>query len=272
MNEVQIFKSDEFGEIRTVNRDGEPWFVGKDVAASLGYTDTVDALKRHVDEDDKYLLRGGETPALKINNFGMYIINESGLYSLILSSKLPTAKKFKRWVTSEVLPAIRKTGKYEFMPVELEECGQQEGEYLDLNRLELDQRIKIATIIASCRRERLALVAKVLSLDVEELNPVAVPKRKRMLATEDDIHDFIQGEWDKMPDTVPVILFYTKYQNWCRLKQIIPVAKQVFGSVFARYYPIRCVQSRFRMPDGTVKQGRSYRKIDNAPMEGGAEK
>lgn len=152
-------------------------------------------------------------------------------------------------------------------------CRAQEGQYLDLTQLELDQRIKIATIIASCRRERLALVAKVLSLDVEGLKPVTPKEQKhREFATEDDIHDFIQGEWDRLPETIPVIMLYTKYQNWCRLKRIIPVAKPVFGSVFMRYYPIRTVNARFKMPDGTAKQGRAYRKLDDAPMEGGAEK
>lgn len=111
-NNLQVFASKEFGTIRTVQRDGQPWFVGKDIAQALGYSDTSDALKKHVDEEDKLLLKPGETPTLKMSNYGAYIINESGLYSLVLSSKLPSAKKFKRWVTSDVLPAIRKTGGY----------------------------------------------------------------------------------------------------------------------------------------------------------------
>lgn len=267
MNEVQIFQNDEFGEIRTLNKNGEPWFAGKDVAKALGYKYPANAIQRLVDDDDK----GVDVLPTPSNEQKMTIINESGLYSLILSSKLPTAKKFKRWVTGEVLPAIRKSGKYELVPVTVEDSAEREGQYLDLTQLELDQRIKIATIIASCRRERLALVAKVLSLDVEELKPVT-PKRKRELATEDDIHDFIQSEWDKMPETIPVFVFYTRYQNWCRLRQIIPVAKQVFGSVFARYYPIRTFNMRYRMPDGSQKTCKAYHKIDNAPMEGGAEK
>lgn len=106
--ELQIFKNEEFGEIRTVAIKNEPYFVGRDVAQVLGYKDTSDALKRHVDEEDKLtrcFTDSGQTRE-------MYVINESGLYSLILSSKLPTAKKFKRWVTSEVLPSIRKNGGY----------------------------------------------------------------------------------------------------------------------------------------------------------------
>lgn len=109
MNDLQIFSNSEFGNIRTVTIDGEPWFVGKDIAEALGYSNSRDALAKRVDTEDKGVANC-DTPS-GIQN--MTIINESGLYSLILSSKLPNAKKFKRWVTSEVLPAIRKTGHYE---------------------------------------------------------------------------------------------------------------------------------------------------------------
>lgn len=108
MTDLQIFNSPEFGAIRTIEKDGEPWFVGKDVAAALGYKDTVNALKSHVDAED----RGGWQITTQFGDKETTIINESGLYSLVLSSKLPTAKKFKRWVTSEVIPSIRKTGSY----------------------------------------------------------------------------------------------------------------------------------------------------------------
>ena len=111
-NELQTFNSPEFGKIRAVEIDGEPWLVGKDVAATLGYGNTKDALASHVDTEDKQILQRSRFPTFGIPNRGMTVINESGLYSLILSSKLPGAKKFKRWVTSEVLPAIRKTGGY----------------------------------------------------------------------------------------------------------------------------------------------------------------
>lgn len=109
--EVTVFKNPvhpEFGELRTVEISGEPWFVGKDVATALGYSDTFGALKKHVDAADKQNCQNDsfDTPR------GMTIINESGLYSLILSSKLPSAKEFKHWVTSEVLPSIRKNGAY----------------------------------------------------------------------------------------------------------------------------------------------------------------
>lgn len=108
-NAVQVFENAEFGRVRTIEVKGSPYFVGKDVAEILGYSNPRDALAKHVDDEDK------NTVAIRDGiqgNPNMTIINESGLYSLILSSKLPTAKKFKRWVTSEVLPAIRKTGSY----------------------------------------------------------------------------------------------------------------------------------------------------------------
>lgn len=108
MNEMKVFNNAEFGKIRTLNRDGEPWFVGKDVATALGYKDSVNALKSHVSEEDK----GGWRIATQYGEREAVIINESGLYSLILSSKLDSAKRFKRWVTAEVLPSIRKSGGY----------------------------------------------------------------------------------------------------------------------------------------------------------------
>ena len=108
MNEM-IFKNPEFGQIRTVVIDSDAWFVGKDVALVLGYADVNKAIAMHVDDEDKKL---NDKTSPSFGQRGATIINESGLYSLILSSKLPTAKKFKRWVTSEVLPAIRKTGGY----------------------------------------------------------------------------------------------------------------------------------------------------------------
>lgn len=109
MNELQVFKNQEFGSVRTLVVNDEPWFVGKDVAESLGYTATEKAIRTHIDGDDKGVTEM-DTPGGKQK---VVIINESGLYCLVLSSKLPSAKKFKRWVTSEVLPALRKTGQYQ---------------------------------------------------------------------------------------------------------------------------------------------------------------
>lgn len=139
MNELQIFKNPEFGEIRTIEVKNEPWFVGKDVAEILGYAKPENAISAHVDEEDK-------TTTLIQGNGSNYkskttIINESGLYSLVLSSKLPTAKKFKRWVTSEVLPTIRKTGGY-LTPEKVEEVLSNP-----------DTIIKLATEIKNLRTE-----------------------------------------------------------------------------------------------------------------------
>lgn len=108
MNEITVFNNENFGEIRTVRIDDEPWFVGRDVAKILGYANPNDALAKHVDEEDRGLAKCDTLGGIQ----EMMIVNESGLYSLILSSKLEGAKKFKRWVTSEVIPQIRKTGSY----------------------------------------------------------------------------------------------------------------------------------------------------------------
>lgn len=128
MNELKIFENPAFGKIRTVETNGEPWLVGKDVAEALGYSNTKDAIANHVDSEDKRIIQKSEfttfenhipKSALPVNfipadvpNRGLTVINESGLYSLILLSKLPKAKEFKHWVTSEVLPSIRKHGMY----------------------------------------------------------------------------------------------------------------------------------------------------------------
>lgn len=111
MNELQIFNFDS-NEVRTVVVNEEPYFVGKDVAEVLGYTNTRDALNRHVDDEDKKNLTSRNTTLENLPNRGLTAVNESGLYSLIFSSKLDSAKRFKRWVTSEVLPQIRKQGFY----------------------------------------------------------------------------------------------------------------------------------------------------------------
>lgn len=110
--QVEVFEHDQFGKVRTVEIDGEPWLVGKDVATALGYNDTKHAILDHVDNEDRV---NSKTQGQNVPEFGQrgtWLINESGLYSLVLSSKLPSAKKFRRWVTAEVLPSIRKHGAY----------------------------------------------------------------------------------------------------------------------------------------------------------------
>lgn len=110
MNDIQIFDNPEFGEIRTVVIENEPWFVGRDIANALGYAKPESAIRNNVDKDDT-LVEGVMDSMNRMQN--TIVVNESGLYSLIFGSKLPNAKKFKKWVTSEVLPSIRKTGTYQ---------------------------------------------------------------------------------------------------------------------------------------------------------------
>lgn len=108
MNEITVFNNKEFGQVRTITIEGQPFFVGKDIAEVLGYSNSRDAINKHVDDEDKGVTKCDTPGGIQ----DLTVINESGLYSLIFSSKLPSAKKFKRWVTSEVLPALRKTGEY----------------------------------------------------------------------------------------------------------------------------------------------------------------
>ena len=135
MNELQIFKNEEFGEVRTVTIDNEPWFVGKDVAEALGYSDTNKAVAMHVEDEDKKL---NDKTSPSFGQRGATLINESGLYALIFGSKLESAKRFKHWVTAEALPAIRKTGGYQMQ-------APQGKELLALAVLEAQKTIEVQT-------------------------------------------------------------------------------------------------------------------------------
>lgn len=131
MKDIQIFNNPEFGQVRTVVIDNEPWFVGKDVATALGYESPRAAVSKKVDEED----RGVSKMATPSGEQEMTIINESGLYGLVLSSKLPTAKKFKHWVTSEVLPTIRKTGSYSVKRAEHDKTKEMRAEAMLRNSI-----------------------------------------------------------------------------------------------------------------------------------------
>jgi prophage pi1 protein 08 len=161
MNGLVIFNNPEFGEIRTVEVNGEPWFVGKDVATALGYGEgksLANAVANHVDEEDK-----GVTELMTPGgNQKMVIINESGLYSLVLSSKLPGAKRFKRWITSEVIPSIRKHGAY-LTP-----------ETLEAAILNPDTMIRLCTALKEEQDKRKALEAANATLAVD--NQIMRPK------------------------------------------------------------------------------------------------
>ena len=137
MNNLQIFNNPEFGQVRTIVKNDEVWFVGKDIAVALGYSNASKAVSTHVDEEDKQFVmaniadsQNGNVP---IGQSKTAIINESGLYSLVLSSKLPTAKQFKRWVTSEVLPLIRKTGSYNIQKLTTNELKAKHLEIMERN-------------------------------------------------------------------------------------------------------------------------------------------
>lgn len=149
MNEMKVFTSSEFGTVRTVTIDGEPWFVGKDVAEILGYGNTRDAILSHVDDEDRRVIQKSENATFEIPNRGMSLVNESGLYSLILGSKLSSAKRFKHWVTSEVLPSIRKHSAY-LTPEKVEEF-----------LLNPDTIIRLATDLKNEREARIAAETKI---------------------------------------------------------------------------------------------------------------
>lgn len=252
MNNLQIFNSPEFGQVRTIQQNGEPWFVGKDVAEILGYKDTSDAMKKHVDIEDKLTRRFADSG----QNREMYIINESGLYSLILSSKMPKAKEFKRWVTSEVIPAIRKTGKYEAMA---QAVPINDEPATDFTQLEFDQRIRIAAIIASCRRERLPLVAKVLSLDLEGMMPL-MPAH--ITEAEQNCYQYISSVYDSLERDTPIQYFYTAYTKWCMEQNLLPLTKHGVTKVLKKYFPVQTVATSY-YENGTRVMGccRCYRKM-----------
>lgn len=149
MNEMKVFTSSEFGTVRTVTIEGEPWFVGKDIAGILGYGNTRDAILSHVDEEDRRVIQKSENATFEIPNRGMSLVNESGLYSLILGSKLESAKRFKHWVTSEVLPSIRKHSAY-LTPEKVEEF-----------LLNPDTIIRLATDLKNEREARIAAETKI---------------------------------------------------------------------------------------------------------------
>ena len=183
---VQIFNSEEFGEIRTIEIDGEVWFVGKDIAEKLGYSDTKKAITRHVDEDDRKLFKADKTSPLKISNYGAVIINESGVYSLIIGSELESAKRFKRWVTSEVLPTIRKTGSYSIVNDKLSPQLQLIGHIYEalaiqetkLNEIEVrqieaaEEMVNIRQDISSTKKRVCHAESKIKSLWKENINNV----------------------------------------------------------------------------------------------------
>lgn len=173
MNEMKVFTSSEFGTVRTVTIDGEPWFVGKDVAEILGYGNTRDAILSHVDEEDRRVIQKSGNATFEIPNRGMSLVNESGLYSLILGSKLSSAKRFKHWVTSEVLPSIRKHSAY-LTPEKVEEF-----------LLNPDTIIRLATDLKNEREARIAAETKIREQAPKVAFAEAVEKTKENIHVAD---------------------------------------------------------------------------------------
>lgn len=158
-NKLQIFENAEFGSLRTVEINGETYFVGKDVAEILGYANTFDAIDKHIDDEDKLVSQIASAGQMR----KVTVINESGLYSLILSSKLPKAKEFKHWVTSEVLPAIRKHGAY-FTPKTFDEILKSPLHLMTLLKNWQEDREE---------KERLQEVIEIQNLQISEMTPKA---------------------------------------------------------------------------------------------------
>lgn len=199
MNELQVFNNPEFGEIRVIEIDGEPWMVGKDIAIDLGYADPKSAVSDHVDEEDRRIIQKGQITSLDLPNRGMTFINESGLYSLVLSSKLPGAKKFRRWVTAEVLPSIRKTGGYNIpkdYPSALRALADAEEKRLALEAENAVQRQAIAdfqpikqyvdTILSSTRTMTTTQIAADYDMTARQLNRIL---------HEEGIQHKVNGQW-----------------------------------------------------------------------------
>lgn len=200
MNELQIFNNEDFGEIRTVTINNEPYFVGKDVASALGYSDTRKAVSMHVDEDDKTICPIKDSVG---RNQDTTCINESGMYSLILSSKLPSAKKFKHWVTSEVLPSIRKTGGYN-LPTTYKDALQQlliqveENEKLALENTEMKPKADFYDCVTDSKDAiQMADVAKVLAFKNIGRNKLFNYLRNKKVLQEDNkpYQRYIDNGW-----------------------------------------------------------------------------
>lgn len=169
MNEIKVFENDAFGSVRTIDREGDVWFVGKDVAEILGYTNPSKALADHADEEDKL----NNESLSSLGQRGGWLINESGLYSLVLSSKLPTAKQFKRWITKEVIPSIRKTGGYFATPKTYVEAlraladAEEEKERLALENKEMKPKADFYdNVTGSSDTIEIGEVAKVLDCGI----------------------------------------------------------------------------------------------------------
>ena len=234
MNELNIFENPEFGSIRTTMIDEEPWFVGKDVASALGYAEPQKAVRMHVDDEDKGVSKMDSPGGTQ----QMTIINESGLYCLILSSKLPSAKKFKRWVTSEVLPIIRKTGRYN---IPNNERGLTKDDYL-----------RAAHIVAGCRNERLPYVLNFLEnagFSVPVINSTQAITNYSV--ADDSVVGFLECFDDIEVENISTSVVYNQYRNYCIQNDLTALCKGEFSKQLKRILGVSIISKKI--------QGKTYR-------------
>lgn len=245
MDNLEVFENKEFGKVRTVLVNNEPYFVGKDVAEILGYESPSAAVSKKVDAEDRGLSKM-ETPS---GEQEMTIINESGLYSLILSSKLPTAKKFKRWVTSEVLPSIRKTGTYTLPKEKPNKIKEQEVEARLRNARvrESNQYLKIAAQINIPEYKYILQSKAVETLAGTPLLPMQEAERKTYSATEiGNMFGVSANKIGKLANANNLKteqygkLFYSKseysvkeVETWRYFENVIPVFAKLLGKEVA---------------------------------------
>lgn len=223
MNELTLFQNPEFGTIRSLTIDGEPWFVGKDVAEALGYSNTRKALADHVDEDDK---TDGVTIRDSIGRDQTpVVINESGVYSLIFGSKLESARRFKHWVTSEILPTIRKTGSYSM------------NEKYD--------RMELARIISSCKS---ATAVKTISALFEiGVKPIA---SHTPTMGNDSVSVFLECYDSKLLQRIPNQEVYKDYERFCCTNDFTAITQPNFSR---RVHKLTGLTVRRRRVNGELK-------------------
>lgn len=239
MNHIEIFKNEEFGEIRTVTINGEPWFVGKDVAIALGYAEPRSAISKKVDAEDKGVAEM-ETPSGKQK---MTTINESGLYSLVMSSKLESAKRFKHWVTSEVLPSIRKHGAY--MSSEVIERTLTDPDYL----------IQLATALKEERQ------ARKLAENEKELANKTIEEQRPLVDFANKVSDssnlIDMGKMAKLLKDEHINIGRNRLFDWLRKKEILmknnmPYQRYIDGG----YFQVK--ESVYETPYGSKTQQTTY--------------
>lgn len=243
MNGLQIFSNPDFGSIRTTMIDCEPWFIAIDVTTALGYSNSRDAIKKHVDDDDKNTVAKRDGIP---GNPNLTIINESGLYSLIFSSKLPDAKKFKRWVTSEVLPSIRKTGRYA-VPDAAGGTETAQGFISDRQAAgQVSQLIRTLSAVMQRQGQSGRAIAEMAQAVcgqfgivlpdtfVSATSPPALPAPTQQSADLETVRDFYSG-YDKR-GVIPACEVYADYRRWMRENRSgeHPAERHYFGRLWCR--------------------------------------